>query len=222
MALELRDEFIDAGHAAETRHFGTHQLVDRIVVLGDTDGDESGTRSSVEAYFNVVRVRLSNPVPRNRIAQQIEPSDFTLIPPHVRGDADFDGHGPHISVTLQIRRTDAGGIESRALMHAAEVENAKLAREDYTLASGWSAWTTVYMPEPGKRVRQILSPMQRTVDFTDVDHNVDLLSYFLGDHRLLLVIVGDTDTVEGDGTGGEAGSRTLVEVHFSFLDVELE
>ncbi|HEY3080087.1 MAG TPA: hypothetical protein VGM69_09290, partial [Chloroflexota bacterium] len=74
------------------------------------------------------------------------PNPVTFVPPHTKGDREFNGHGPNVGVgvTLLNRRTH---VEAKIEMTATET------RSDWTTASG-SVVERIYPGESGWEVRQ--------------------------------------------------------------------
>jgi len=56
-------EFVDNDHGVDYRFLDSSGLVDRFEVVGDTDGDESGTRTSVRVLYNPILVELVDSEP---------------------------------------------------------------------------------------------------------------------------------------------------------------
>ncbi|RYU95259.1 hypothetical protein [Emticicia agri] len=55
---ETSTNYIDSGHAEDFFEKGSGELVKRFAFVGDTDGDEAGTRTRVKVTFNRVVVKL--------------------------------------------------------------------------------------------------------------------------------------------------------------------
>lgn len=55
---ETNVNYIDSGHAEDFFEKGSGELIKRFAFVGDTDGDDAGTRTRVKATFNRVVVKL--------------------------------------------------------------------------------------------------------------------------------------------------------------------
>lgn len=81
-------------------------------------------------------------------AEVISPVVFDSLmftPPHVAGDAEFDGHGPEVYVKVKF------SILNNTLVYSAYFK-ARETKSDWTEASGWSSPRTVYTPPAGMRI----------------------------------------------------------------------
>lgn len=52
------DEYIDNNHQSDIRTFGGVKPVEKLIYVGDTDGDEAGTETKVEIYFREMEVKV--------------------------------------------------------------------------------------------------------------------------------------------------------------------
>ncbi|NLS93660.1 MAG: cadherin-like domain-containing protein [Planctomycetaceae bacterium] len=146
----------------------------------------------------------------------LSPRSFT--PPRVRGDAEFQGHGPRVEVLAQLRIGPSGNLETRVYMEALEWNEPNNAqpgpRGDYTAARGWSAWKTAYTPPTGKKVARILGPTQSSLTYIDTSTEIDYIPRGSGSLVQRFEVVGDSD-------GNDAGVATCVKAYFNRVAVEL-
>jgi hypothetical protein len=137
--------------------------------------------------------------------ETIDPGTITYMPPHTRGDREFDGHGPDVwSFANIIRITSNTQLRINIYMKAEET------RSDWTTAEG-TFNRTVYTAPSGKDVKQILTvPTIDNFFYTDDDHGAD--TFFRGSTGLVnqYVFVGDTG-------GDDAGVDTKVDVTFNLV-----
>jgi hypothetical protein len=96
-------------------------------------------------------------------------------------------------------------VEAKITMQARE------SKSDYTTANGTTA-RTIYTPDPGEVVEDIVGPLADSMSYTDSGHNVDAFDRGTSGPVRRFEFVGDTD-------GEEAGTRTKVTVHFNSLRV---
>ncbi|HEU4386332.1 MAG TPA: hypothetical protein VFV34_00955, partial [Blastocatellia bacterium] len=73
---------------------------------------------------------------------------------------------------------------------------------------------TLYTPNPGWRVEQIIGDVEDRFNYTDSNQNHDIFERGSGGPVSSYDFIGDTD-------GDEAGTRTQVTVHFNRLRVVL-
>jgi len=138
--------------------------------------------------------------------------NLTFVPPHIRGDRDFHGNGPRITIEARLRILK-DSIEAWVYMDALEWKGRK-AHKDYTQARGVKDWSCVYKAPAGREITHVgCSTAPVKIVFTDTDHEPD-------------TILGPSDgfvqsfEIVGDTKGDEAGTRTKVEVRFHHLNVK--
>jgi hypothetical protein len=155
----------------------------------------------------VAVIQPETPVCQSKV-DNILPSNVTYRPPKMGpGDAEFGGHGPHVTVTVLLTTTSKA-VSATVTMDAQETQ------ADWTHASG-SQEFALYNSPPGWRVDQLVGPKESTLDYTDNTTNVD--DHFdrpAGEPARHFKIVGDTG-------GSEAGTRTGVDIAFNELHVTL-
>jgi hypothetical protein len=121
--------------------------------------------------------------------------NLTFMPPHVAGDAEFDGHGP--AVTVKVKFT----VSNNTLLYSVYCK-AKETKSDWTEASGWSPTRTVYTAPPGMRIVSIPKSEHELVIDTMSGHGSKTYPTALG--RV---------TLYGDTKGKDAGVYTKVELN---------
>ncbi len=134
------------------------------------------------------------------------PNRVTFQPPRTRGDGDFSGNGPRVSVVVSLLTTPQG-ISARVYMRAKETE------DDWTTAEGTQDFS-LFSPDPGWRIDRVVSSQFATHAYTDGNHERDSFNLGAGGLVKRLEYVGDT-------SGDEAGTRTKVDVEFNQLRIQL-
>jgi hypothetical protein len=159
---------------------------------------------------SIAVIQPVTPVCRTQIVQK-QPSSFTFVPPHTRGDTEYNGHGPKTYAEVQLVNNGTS-VVAKGYMKAEET------KDDWTTAEGrWSE--TVFVPDPGWRVSQLLVGTQSgcasfssCMTYTDSNHDPDIFAAGNGPVSRF-EFVGDTD-------GDEAGTRTKVTVTYNVLKFE--
>lgn len=135
-----------------------------------------------------------------------------FIPSHVRGDRDYAGHGPDVSLkgSLELITNSFGGTTGRVRLAMTATETVA----DWTTANG-VRYEPLFATDAGYRVSSIVDSGGRNVvlqdskSYRDTDHSDDLLapgyvtSTFFTSFVSRYVVTGDT-------SGDEAGTRTGV------------
>jgi hypothetical protein len=95
------------------------------------------------------------------------PDSLSFVPSHTRGDREYAGNGPDVTVAVALSHTQTG-VSAEVSMTAAEVGG------DHTTASGSETFSLNYVPEPGWVISQILSTTESQFDYRDDDTNDDV------------------------------------------------
>jgi hypothetical protein len=133
-------------------------------------------------------------------------------PAHARGDQEFEGHGPRVEVTAELRLDNSGqNLLARVYMDAEEWKNGK-AKSDHTRFQGWSPWHPVYERTDGKRMTKILTARSATWKYVDTNHHEDVKQ--MGDTGLVRRF-----TCTGDSRGRD---HPQVQVVFNTIEVSVE
>ena len=128
------------------------------------------------------------------------------IPPRVGGDAEFDGHGP--SVSLQVELSVFNGNELWAAVYMDALET----KSNWTHASG-TAWYRLYTAS--SPIVDVDGPISFSHTYTDTDHAHDIFTFAPENLVNKLDYVGDTK-------GNEAGTKTGVRVYFNPITLVTE
>lgn len=142
-------------------------------------------------------------------SKPLDPIVFT--PPHTgRGDKDFDGNGPRVSVSVKLLKAEDGShVDAEIFMEAVET------KKDWTTVSG-SVTQRIYTPDPGWKVEQITGVLEDSDEYVDTtDKQNDFRPRGSGGPVLQYEFVGDTK-------GDEASLRTQVTVNFNPLRLVLK
>ena len=137
--------------------------------------------------------------------RNVTPSMVSYIPPHTNGDKEFDGHGPNVLCTVSL-------VNRRSRVEAIITLHAKETKSDFTTASGMKT-VTVFTPDPGYEVTQIIGANTATFSYTDTNHELD---NFGGSGPVIKF------RFMGDGSGADAGILTRVDVFFNSLRFNLK
>jgi hypothetical protein len=139
----------------------------------------------------------------------ILPGKRTFVPPHTRGDQDFNGNGPEVfcRVELSILNYDTQ-VWAEIYMRARQTTH------DWTTAEGTDSFL-LYTAPVGKEIKQILCPTYDQISYLDSNTSQDVFERGVGGPVLRYKFTGDTE-------GNEAGTETKVIVEFTPIQVELE
>lgn len=134
---------------------------------------------------------LASPAQAELISPVIKDS-LIFAPPHVAGDAEFDGHGPSVYVKVKF------SIRDNMLVYSLYFK-AKETKSDWTEASGWSSPRTAYTAPAGMRIDSLPKS-----DF-------ELLITTMSGHseKAFVTPLGRV-TVWGDTKGKDAGVYTKI------------
>ncbi len=179
---------------------GLSGVIRDLFFYGDRNGIEAGTYTRVRMVSNPIEFDCI-PAGFTSSKRVIEVDPIRFQPPQVgEGDADFDGHGPEVEVTVDLSIGGEMGqqIVATVTMDALEVGG------DGTRAMGSE---TFVLYEHSSPIASIDSAASDSASYTDIDWQVDRLPVGGGCAREF-VVVGDTN-------GSEAGTRTAVTIDFN-------
>ncbi|KYF69385.1 hypothetical protein [Sorangium cellulosum] len=128
------------------------------------------------------------------------------VPPRVGGDAEFDGHGP--SVSLQVELSVFNGNELWAAVYMDALET----KSNWTHAEG-TAWYRLHTAS--RPIAGVDGPISFNHTYTDTDHAHDIFTFAPDNLVNTLDYVGDTK-------GNEAGTKTGVRVFFNPITIVTE
>jgi photosystem II stability/assembly factor-like uncharacterized protein len=139
-----------------------------------------------------------------------------FVPPHTQGDREFDGNGPCVRFSLDLRKVDDGtALEATYAMHAFECAGSfQNPKDDFTAAFGTRPEVLV-SAGPGGRILGYSADGSFSHSYVDTNHADD--SFAFGGNAPVsdLRFVGDT-------SGSEAGSKTGVFITFRPIPVRME
>jgi hypothetical protein len=130
-------------------------------------------------------------------------------PPKTKGDSEFGGNGPDIIVRTTLFVED-NTIKARIYMRAEETKN------DHSTAEG-STVVTLYEPDPGYEIIEIVGKTSSEEPYRDNDHGVDEFTQPSDEPVYKFSVIGDTS---GNDIGQQDGD-TGVTVEFNDVDVML-
>ena len=148
----------------------SNDLVARYVVQGDTFQSIFGGSDEpfVSISFNPVRVRLRSPSGELIEDNFLLPDIIRFQPPRVRGDDEFDGHGPRIEIQTEV-------IADGSILRPRVSANFEETRSDFTTFAGNldGAEVDVSQRYPGFVIDSILSDSRDTLETIDVPLHSD-------------------------------------------------
>lgn len=128
------------------------------------------------------------------------------VPPHTGGDREFKGHGPVMTITVDLMVVNDNELYAAVYIDALET------KRDWTHASG-TAHQFVYRAP--RRIISVGPPTHFEHTYTDTDHARDVFTFPPQSSAVkMLTCVGDT-------SGDEAGTRTGCEVELHPITVTL-
>ena len=156
-----------------------------------------------QVISTVTIIQPATPVCKTDVVE-FKPSPVDFLPPKTRGDREFNGNGPDVTVSVELVHTDEA-------MSALVTMTAKETKKDWTTASG-SKIFPLYTVDPGWRIQQIVGAVNSDLRYRDNDHEEDTYS---GSGPVATYIF------RGDGEGKDAGVHTKVNISFNQVRVEL-
>lgn len=128
------------------------------------------------------------------------------VPPHVGGDREYNGHGPSVSLQVELAVFNGNELWAAVTMDALETKS------DWTRAAG-TAWYRLYTAR--STIVDVDGPTTFSHHYTDTDHAHDIFSFGPGNLVNMLDYVGDTK-------GDDAGKNTGVRVYFNPITIVTE
>lgn len=147
----------------------------------------------------------------NCVVEDVETDDgmkITFVPPHTRGDTDFFGHGPRVNCDVNVY-VEGNAVKARVYMKAQETA------WDDTTAEGFSIYT-LYTAPSNRKIESIVSDNTTSLTYLDATLENDYFNQGNGELVKRFVFTGDTSW------GGEAGTKTKVEVNFNRIKLRLK
>ncbi len=177
-------------------------LVAEWLITGDTNGDDIGPdcneNTRVSVRMNAVRIKLKKlvspnelkPATENNIGTTINLEDINewLCPNKlVRGDREFDGHGPKVKCEVKLR------IGPRGASLLADISFSAIETvHDWSTTEG--KWTkTVYEAPSGKKITAILSDKASRTQFISPPGGFQFLAPGADVARVLYTFLDNTD-----------------------------
>lgn len=154
--------------------------------------NRSAWRVSV-GLLAVLAIGAASPVRAELISPVIRDS-VTFGPPHVAGDAEFNGNGPSVYVKIKF------SISNNSLVYSVYFK-AQETKSDWTEASGWSSPRTAYTAPAGMRIDSLPKSEYELLITTMSGHASKAFVTPLG--RV---------TVWGDTYGNDAGVYTKIKL----------
>jgi hypothetical protein len=139
----------------------------------------------------VLAIGVASPAKAELISPVIRDS-LTFAPPHVAGDAEFNGNGPSVYVKVKF------SIRDNSLLYSVYFR-ARETKSDWTEASGWSPLRTAYTAPAGMRIDS-LPKSEYELLITTMSGHVE---------KPFVTPLGRV-TVWGDAYGNDAGVFTKI------------
>lgn len=139
----------------------------------------------------------------------VSPGYRTFVPPHTRGDEEFNGNGPAVlcRVRLSIIGTENNLLQSQIYMKAEET------RSDWTTAEGTDTHV-IYTAPAGKKIKEIACLTFDQFEYVDDNIAMDWFARGSGGPVKQYEFMGDTE-------GDDAGTGTGVTVQYNTIPIEL-
>lgn len=147
--------------------------------------------------------------------ETVPAKSLLFIPPNVRGDREFDGHGPCVRFTYDLRTQDQSTtLVASYFLHAFECNSSENPQHDFTAAEGRRE-TIIFATPPQSRILGYNVTSHVEENHRDGDHNDIIVSFPGNEPVTTLRFVGDT-------SGDESGTKTGVEITTRPTQVRLE
>lgn len=124
------------------------------------------------------------------------PSSGEFLPPWIRGDRDFAGHGPRVFAEAHLGVT-GGGKRLVVTFYMQGVET----QPNWTTVQGESSEYLIFLAPGAECIQSVNIGTYAEIIYTDDDHDNDLLPGLTGSFVSVWNFVGDTP-------GNEAGTET--------------
>jgi hypothetical protein len=139
-----------------------------------------------------------------------EGREYTFIPPHTRGDRDFDGDGEGPDITSSATLRVEGGKSLILTLGMRAVERTP----DYTTAEGTQEYE-IYRADPGYKISRIYTDTETPHFYRDTNTSNDIFDMGQSDLVKTFNFVGDT-------SGNEAGDKTRMTVLLNRILLEVK
>ena len=132
-----------------------------------------------------------------------------MVPPHVRGDREFDGNGPCVRFSYDLRTQDTGStLLASYFMHAFECSGSfSSPQSDFTAAEGRRE-TVLFSAGPDSLIRSYTVANSMDENYIDTDDSDDFFAFGGSSPVLSLQFTGDTG---GDESGTETGVQIVTQ-----------
>jgi hypothetical protein len=152
-----------------------------------------GAWSIITGFFALLAFSTASQAQAEVISPTIRDS-ITFAPPHVAGDAEFNGNGPSVYVKVKF------SIRDNQLVYSVYFK-AKETKSDWTEASGWSSSRTAYTAPAGMRIDSLPKSEYELLITTMSGHS----------EKAFVTPLGRV-TVWGDTKGKDAGVYTKIKL----------
>ena len=192
--------------------FANIESTDELEIVAVYSAADSGTGQVASIHTERVTSAGRCPV----TTENIEAQSILFVPPHVRGDREFDGHGPCVRFDLDLRVQDGGSaLVANYYMHAYECsDDFNSPKSDHTAAEGRHE-VVLLAAGPQSRILGHNLDNNMTETYIDTDHSDDVFNYGGTEPAQSLIFRGDTG-------GSEAGTKTRVFINTRPMRVTLE
>ena len=211
----------DGSQTDVTSEVGITTPYEGTVNLGPGGVELSGTSKNLRFVWGKEQLDLKvNVIQRKPVpyTQEVALGAYgPYVPPHVRGDTEYNGAGPRVAVDGELRHNaEKNTLEGRVHMWATEWDAGEnRAEDDYTTADGWSEWKTVFTPDAGVKILGLLSDASSRWEYVDTGHGTDVGKQPNGECVQRFECIGDTSE------HADAGTHTKVTAYFNNAKVKL-
>lgn len=194
-------------------------LVKIFEIMGDTRGNDVGNCTSDDVFMNIFFNRVKVLIKKKQSARCPKIKVFkpqtikNLCPRHVRGDREFDGHGPDVNASVRLHLSS----NRRNVMAIIKLSAAETMRDWTTARSTWTRkiWTA---PE-GCYISNILSSKYSKTYYRDHNHDIDYPRVRGGNLVNKFRIMGDT---RGNDVRNCTSDDVFMDVIFNKVKVEMQ
>ena len=207
----------DSNHHIDRPRRIRGRLVKTFEIMGDTRGNDVGNCTSddvfLSVFFNRIKVLIKSKQVSCPTIRVFRPQTIkNLCPRHVRGDREFDGHGPDVKASVQLRLSS----NKRNVMAIIKLSATETMRDWTTARRTWKRkiWTA---PE-GCYISRILSSRYSKTYYRDNNHHIDYPQVRSGNLVNKFRIMGDT---RGNDVRNCTSDDVFMDVIFNKVKVKM-
>lgn len=198
-----------------TAHLAVENYYRAVINLGSNGVPLTSASDQLWFSWNgevIASLPVIQPPPPQAHEIEVSLSNLAYRPPHIRGDADFNGRGPLVELDVYLS-SGVSTLTGRMHLMAYVTMDATETGPDWTTAFGSSPWQQVYIAAPGVEIIDILSPRYSHAIYVDTNPSEDLITMGSADLVKQFRCVGDTVAPF------DAGFATSVNVEFNKVKI---